>query len=110
MRGTIEFVTSTTQVSELADVLARRRLRKFLDPDEAKSIVENINTRALILDELPSVFLSPDPKDNHILATAVSGGVDLIVSGDKRDMLALGEIENILIVTAREALERLRNA
>lgn len=110
LRGTIELVTSTTQVSELADVLARRRLRKFLDPDEAKSIVENINTRALILDALPSVFLSPDPKDNHILATAISGDVDLIVSGDKRDTLALGEIENIPTVTAREALERLRNA
>ena len=110
LRGTIELVTSTTQVGQLADVLARRRLRTFLDPDEAKSIVENINTRALILDAWPSVFLSPDPKDNHILATAISGDVDLIVSGDMRDMLALGEIENIPTVTAREALERLRNA
>ena len=110
LRGTIGLVTSTTQVGQLADVLARRRLRKFLDPDEAKSIVENINTRALILDALPSVFLSPGPMDNHILATAIPGDVELIVSGDKRDMLAAGEIENIPIVTAREALERLRNA
>ena len=44
LRGTIELVTSTTQVGQLADVLARRRLRTFLDPDEAKSIVRDINT------------------------------------------------------------------
>ena len=32
---------------------------------------------------------------------------DLIVSGDKKHMLALAEVEGILIVTAREALQRI---
>ena len=105
LRGEIELVTSIAQVRELADVLARQRLRKFLDADEATAIVENIGTRAAILDELPSVALSPDPSDNQILAAAIAGGVDLIISGDKKDMLALQEIDSIPIVTARRALE-----
>ena len=110
LRGEIEIVTSTAQVVEIADVLARPRLQKFLDADEVAAIVENIGTRALILNELPSVDLSPDPKDNPILATAIAGKADLIVSGDKKHMLALGEVEGILIVTAREALKGLSSA
>lgn len=107
LRGEIELVTSTAQMAELADVLARPRLQEFLDADEAAAIVENLGTRALILDDLLDVNLSPDSKDNPILATAITGKVDLIVSGDKKHVLALGEVEDIPVVTAREALERM---
>ena len=54
--------------------------------------------------------LSPDPTDNQILATAIAGGADLIVSGDKKHMLALREVDGISIVTARKALELLHPA
>ena len=107
IRGEIELVTSTVQMAEIADVLARPRLQKFLDAVEAAAIVENIGTRALILDDPPGVRLSPDPKDNPILAVAITGKADLIVSGDKKHILALGEVEGIPVVTAREALDRL---
>ncbi len=105
-RGEIKLVTSTAQIAELADVLSRQRLQRFLDADEATAIVENIGARAVILDRLPSVSLSPDPMDNRILATALAGDVDLIVSGDKKHMLALQEVDGIPIVTARQALGR----
>lgn len=110
LRGEIELITSTAQIAEVADVLARPRLQKYFDAGEAAAIVENIDTRALILDDPPDVDLSPDPKDNLILAAAIAGKADLIVSGDKKHMLALGEIEGIPIVTARDALGRLSNA
>ena len=100
LRGEIELVTSTAQMAEIADVLARPRLQNFLDTVEAAAIVENIGMRALILREPPSVNFSPDPKDNPILAVAITGKADLIVSGDKKHMLALGEVEGIPIVTA----------
>lgn len=57
--------------------------------------------------DLPSIDLSPDPADNTILAIAIAGSADLIVSGDKPDVLALGEARSIPIVTARAAFERL---
>ena len=107
LRNEIELVTSTAQLAELTDVLARPRLHKFLDADEAAAIVKNIGSRALVLAELPLVRLSPDPKDNPILATAIAAEADLIVSGDERHMLSLGEVEGIPVVTAREALERI---
>ncbi len=109
LRGEAELVTSTAQLVEIADVLARPRLQKFLDADEAASIVENLGARAYIVDDLPDVNVSPDDQDNAILASAIAGKADLIVSGDKKHMLALGEVEDIPVVTAREALERLGN-
>jgi len=108
LRGEIELVTSAAQVRELSDVLTRERLRKFIDAAEAAAIIENIGMRAVVLDELPSVSLSPDPADNPILATAIAGSADLIVSGDKKHMLALQTADGIPIVTARAALELLR--
>ena len=97
-------------MAELADVLGRPRLRKFLDADAAEAIIENMVTRAVVLDDPPDVDLSPDPKDNPILAAAIAGKADLIVSGDKKHLLALGEVEGIPIVTAREALDRVSSA
>ncbi len=107
LRREIKIVTSTFQMAEIFAVLTRPRLQKYLDHDEAARIVENIDTRAHILKDPPAVNLSPDPNDNPILSIAIAGKVDLIVSGDKKHMLALGKIEGIPIVTAREAMNRI---
>jgi predicted nucleic acid-binding protein len=47
-----------------------------------------------------------DPDDDHVLACAVAAGADLIVSGDN-DLLSLHTYENIPIVTAVAALEKI---
>ena len=107
LRDEIELVTSAAQIAELDDVLSRPRLQRFLDADQASAIVENIGTRAVVLDELPRVSFSPDPMDNHILAAAIAGRVDLIVSGDKKHVLSLGKVGDIPVVTARMARELL---
>lgn len=109
LRGEIELVTSTVQIAEVATVLVRPRLQRYLDADEVAAIVENIDTRAIVLDDPPDVDLSLDPKDNPILAAAIAGKAELIISGDKKHMLVLGEVEGIPIVTARDALDQLSN-
>ncbi len=110
LRGEIELVTSLAQLGEMAGVLARPRLRRFVDADEAAAIVENIGARAVVLHELPVVDLSPDPDDNPILATAIAGKADLLVTGDKKHLLVLEVVEGIRVVSAREALIRVAKA
>ena len=107
LRGEIELVTSVAQIAEFARVLARPRIRRLVDADEANALVESIAARAVVLDILPEVDISPDPADNPILATAIAGNADFIVSGDKKHVLSLGEVRGIPIVTARDALDRL---
>ena len=71
-----------------------------------RSSFKTSGLRALILDDPPVVNLSPDSTDNPILAAAVARKASLIVSGDKRHMLALGKVKGIPVVTARDALAR----
>ena len=107
LRAEIELVTSPVQMAEMVDVLARPRMQKFIDADEAAAIVENIGTRAVIVDRPPMVNFSPDPNDSPILAAAGAGKANLIVSGDKKHMLALRDVEGIPVVSARDALGRI---
>ena len=107
-RERITLVTSKFQIDELRDVLAREKLKPHIRPEEADDLIFLLEAVAMVVAELPDVSLSPDPRDNPILATALAGQADMIVSGDKGDMLALRRIEGIPIVTAHEALERLR--
>ena len=67
--------------------------------------MENIGAYAHVLTTFQVENKSPDPNDNQILAAAIDGKVDLIVSGDRKHMLALGEVRGIPVVTAREAVE-----
>ena len=46
--------------------------------------------------------------EGPLLATAIAGDADLIVSGDRGNMLAVGSAHGIPIVTARDAAVRLR--
>ena len=62
-----------------------------------------------MVDELPEVSLSADPDDNLILATAIAGKADLVVSGDRKHMLSVGYVNGIPIVTAQDAADRLRS-
>ena len=58
----------------------------------------------MYVSELPECEISPDPADNPILAAAIAGKANPIVSGDKPDMLALGRVDDIRIVFPASAL------
>ena len=105
LRNDVDLVTSIAQIDEITDVLARPKLRRLVDPDEAAQMVSAIHLRAIVVDDMPIPKRSPDPKDDIILATAVTGQAALLVTGDKRHILALGTVEGIPICTARDALQ-----
>ena len=48
--------------------------------------------------------------DNPVLATAIVGDADLIVSGDRDHMLAVGSADGIPIITTREADDQARSS
>jgi putative PIN family toxin of toxin-antitoxin system len=103
-RGLLTLVTSVPQIEELRDVLARPRIASRFPEDIARRFLEHFDARATICGSLPTVEASPDPNDDFLLATALSGGAELIVTGDKRHLLALGSFAGIAIVTAAQSL------
>ena len=106
LEGAFTLVTSTYQLDELRRVCSYSRLEKKLRTPLREAFFRNVHVRAVVLEELPDVNLSIDPADNPILATAIAGAAELIVSGDKAHVLALKEAEGIQIATAREALAK----
>ncbi len=95
-----ELITSEWQLEELRRVSRYPKLRKYLKPAEAGTLVNGLRRQATVLQELPTVELSPDPDDNPILATAMAGMADYLVTGDKRDLLSLEKVETVQIITA----------
>jgi putative PIN family toxin of toxin-antitoxin system len=99
-----ELVTSQWQLDEFRRVSRYPKLRKYLQPIEAGNLVNGLRHQARFLEELPDVDLSEDPDDNPLLAMAIAGEVDYLISGDKRDVLALKKVGKASIVTARRFL------
>jgi putative PIN family toxin of toxin-antitoxin system len=98
---------STWQMSELRRVLGYEKLRPYLNGFEASLLLENIDSMAQIVEVLEPRTEFPDQDDNWILASAVVARADLLVTGDKNDLLRLKQVEGVQIVNARKALEQL---
>lgn len=100
-----DLVTSTWQIEELRRVSRYDRVKAYVNRAEVGALINSLQKKALVLSDVPEVNFSPDPDDNPILAVGIAGRVHYIVSGDKRDLLALRKVESIPIVTAREFVE-----
>ena len=82
-------MTLVWQIDELERVLKYPKLEKFIKQKESKLPVERIGRLTLTVADLPEIKASQDPDDNYILATAIAGQANLIVTGDKKDLLVL---------------------
>lgn len=107
VQGEFQLITSRAQIQELTRVLAYERLRPYIDSADAETLVETIDAVAAVVESPPEMGIAVDPDDNVILATAIAGQAELIVTGDKSHLLSLGHVEGIPIITPREAIRRL---
>jgi len=100
-----EVVTGEFNLIELRRVLVQR----FKAAKARADLVENLLRDQTVI-PVPAALTSlkvRDPDDAWVLASAVAGGVDLLVTGDQ-DLLVLANRAPLPIVTPREAWERLR--
>jgi putative PIN family toxin of toxin-antitoxin system len=97
-------VTSATQIAEFQSVTHRPSVRPLITPAHAGRFINDLHRFATVLARLPTVDRSRDPNDNYLLAMAEAGAVDYLVTGDRRDVLALKRHGNTTIITAKEIL------
>jgi len=106
-------ITSPSIIAEIRSTLSYPRIRRKypITDDDVDRLVTLLEQDALVVSgEIDASGAVPaDPADDMVLACAIEGQADLIVSGD-RHLLDLGEYQGIPIVTAREFLERLQTA
>ena len=102
--GRFDLLTSAAQLDELRRVTRYPKIRERLAPALAGRLINDIRDLAVLLPALPVVTASPDPDDNYLLAMAAAGSADFLVTGDKRDLLALRLFEGTRILTVRDFL------
>ncbi len=96
-------------VEEYLRVLDYPRIRKFRKITDAfvADIAAYLVYQTERVELQSRIRMSRDPDDDVFLNTAVDGRATLLVTGDKTDLIALGTVEGIPIVSAREAVLRL---
>jgi len=97
-----ELVTSKVQLDELRRVSRYPKLKTLLPAHRLGTMVNNLQ-RAIVLDMLPPLpkgIEADDPNDGFLLAMAVAGEADYLVTGDRRaGLLQRGSIGRTRIVT-----------
>jgi hypothetical protein len=107
-RKRFQLITSQWQIGEFRRASRYEKLRPFLMPAEAGNLINGLRQSAIVLGKLPRLDLSSDPDDNPVLAMAVAGQADFLVTGDKRGLLSIKKVATTQIVTAREFLAVLK--
>jgi putative PIN family toxin of toxin-antitoxin system len=107
VRDSFVLVTAPELLAELDRVLAYPKLQQYYTEEDRRRFVALVMALSEIVD-LPETIphICRDPGDDQVIACAVVGEADVIVSGDE-DLLALGHVSNILILTAKQFLEML---
>ena len=103
-QGRFDLLTSAEQLDELMRVTRYPKIRERLAPALAGRLINELRDIAVVLQNLPTVTVCQDPHDNYLLAMAVAGSADFLVTGDKRDLLGLRLHEGTKIVTVRDFL------
>lgn len=90
-------------IEELATALraSTNASHKFIK--YARDALENV-VHTIDIGPVPQV--ARDPKDNHVIALALSSKASLVITGDA-DLLTLGSYEHILFITPKEAQDLL---
>jgi putative PIN family toxin of toxin-antitoxin system len=92
-------VTSEELIEELAEVVARPRLRAYIPKRDADKLIELIYRKAIVVKPSERPPLCRDPDDYPVLGSAIAGQADFIVTGDddlkddprlKQEMMAFG--------------------
>ncbi len=103
-QGVFDLLTSSGQLDELMRVTPYPKIRERLSPSLAGRLINELRDLAITLENPPPVTASPDPHDDYLLAIAALGRADYLLTGDKRDLLALRRFEGTKIITVRDFL------
>lgn len=102
--GRITLLLSGAILSEITEVLQRKFGWTSWRIQPVVEVLLEMTTWVVPSQEIHEI--QEDEADNHVLACAVEGEADYLVSGDRRHLLPLGEYQGIPILSPAQFLER----
>jgi uncharacterized protein len=102
--GRYELITSPALLAELRRVLSYPKLQTVVG--DADELIKLLALAEIVVTPTETVTISRDPDDDRLIEGALEADADVIVSGDQ-DLLTLGRIGHIQILTPRQFLEYL---
>ena len=97
-----EWLVSKFILTELGIVLLRRHIqtkyKKWVTPTKRTEFLESVEKNAKTVEVSTKLDVVTDPKDNQVLASAVDGQADFLVTGDPH-LLKLKNYKGIKIIT-----------
>jgi uncharacterized protein len=105
--GALRAIASEAILDELARTLDRPKFQRRLERlglDVAGILGAVRQVVVMVPDELIVVENLRDPKDAMIVAAAIVGNAGVIITGDQ-DLLVLGEVNGVKILTPRDFLD-----
>jgi len=100
-------VTAAELLAELDRVLRYPRLQRYISEEERTRFVALLMALSELV-ELPETIpqICRDPEDDRVIACAVVGDADVIVSGDD-DLLVLDRVGEVAVLSPAELFKRM---
>jgi putative PIN family toxin of toxin-antitoxin system len=89
---------------ELAEVLGRPKLNKYLTEEQRMRFLVALLREAELVEITETIRDCRDPKDDKLLELAVCGKADYIVSGDQ-DLTVLNPFRGVQVLTPKEFID-----
>ena len=111
-REKVNLYTAAEILQEIRRVLLEKphiRNRYKYSSEKVETYIDYLKNISIVVTQLPEIrVIERDPKDDMIVACAVASSADYIISRD-RDLLDLGNYQQIQIVTPKEFMQILRS-
>jgi len=95
---------SSPTLSELYEVLTRRRFRRYVDEGDIRQFLVALAREAEWIVVRERISVCRDPKDDKFLELAVAGRASNLVTGDE-DLLVLDPFRGVRILSPQALLD-----
>lgn len=103
----VRLLASPALMDELTEVVQRPRFRRYFPTAAAMEFIGLLEELAEFVTPQSTVRVSPDPDDDFLLALALDGQADVLLTGNKKDLLDLKTFGQTRILTLTEFLAEL---
>lgn len=105
--GKIQLIFSKELIEEFITVAKRPKFRRYFSDRDLKEILRLFDSYGNLIDVRINVNECRDEKDNFLLALAIEGKANYLVTGDS-DLLILGKIGKTRILTWNDFMTEIK--